>query len=67
MTNTTPAIASARKSLGVYKPVIKVAGRTEVVEQSPDRFARNTRDGMVTPNRFARGTTYANRSQRPNA
>ena len=55
------AVASARKSLGAYKPIIKVAGRSEVVEQNPDRFARNTRDGMVTPNSFARGTTYASR------
>ena len=59
--NTTLAVASARKSLGEYKPLIKVGGRTEVIEQNPDRFARNTRDGMVTPNRYARGTTYASR------
>lgn len=58
---TNVAVATARKSLGVYKPVIAVGARTEVVEQSPDRFARNTRDGMVTPNSFARGTTYASR------
>ena len=45
----------------MYKPVIRIGGRTEVVEQNPDRFARNTRDGMVTPNSHARGMTYANR------
>ena len=62
MTNRiTPAVASARKSLGEYKPLIKVGGRTEVVEQNPDRFARNTRGGMVQGNRYARGTTYSNR------
>lgn len=59
--NTTLAVASARKSLGEYKPLIKVGGRTEVIEQNPDRFARNTRGGMVQGSRYARGTTYSNR------
>lgn len=54
--------ASARKSLGEYKPLIVYPnGRTEVVEQSPDRFDRNTKRGMIKGNRMARGNTYTTR------
>lgn len=55
----TAARASARKSLGEYKPLIVYPdGRTEVCEKSPDRVSRNTPKGMVPGNKYARGTTY---------
>lgn len=58
------AKASARKSLGEYKPLIVYPdGRTKVCEQSPDRAARNTPKGIVQGNRYARGKTYATRAE----
>ena len=61
------AKASARKSLGAYKPIIEYpAGspnKTEVLEQSVDRFDRNTRTGMVKGDKFARGNTYLTREE----
>ena len=64
MTNRiTPAVASARKSLGEYKPLIKFGdGRTQVVETNPDRMAVYTKHGRVEGNRYARGATYTNRA-----
>ena len=60
--NAVVASASARKSLGEYKPIIKIGNRTEVVEQNPDRFDRHTKRGIIKGNKFARGTTYKNRA-----
>jgi hypothetical protein len=61
---TAAAKASARKSLGKYKPLIVYpAGNTEVVEQSPERFTRNTKLGEIKGNKLARGTTYATREE----
>jgi hypothetical protein len=60
----TLAVASARKSLGEYKPLIEYRQgsrilRTEVCEKSPERSAHYVRgEGMVGGNRMARGTTY---------
>lgn len=64
-TTKTTATASARKSLGEYKPLIKYPnGRTEVCEQSSER--RDTGDvraGGTKGNRMARGTVYATRAE----
>lgn len=58
------AKASARKSLGEYKPLIVYPdGKTEVCEQSPERFGRNTKTGYVKGNRLARGTTYSSKEE----
>ena len=60
----TAAVASARKSLGEFKPVIVYpTGKTEVCEQSPDRFTRHTKQGIIPRNRMARGNTYATREE----
>ena len=60
----TAAIASARKSLGEYKPLIVYAnGSTEVCEKSPERAGLHTRQGYIPGKRMARGTTYANRAE----
>jgi hypothetical protein len=60
----TVAKASARKSLGEYKPLIVYpCGRTEVCEQSPDRHDRNTKRGVIKGNKMARGTTYSTRDE----
>lgn len=61
---TNHVIASARKSKGQYKPIVLFpCGRTLVVEQSPERFGRNTRTGYIEGQRFARGVTYASREE----
>ena len=58
------AKASARKSLGEYKPLIVYPeGRTEVCEQSPERFDRYTKQGVIKGQRMARGNTYATREE----
>lgn len=60
----TAATASARKSLGEYKPLIVYpGGKTEVCEQSPERRDYNTKQGMVRGNKMARGKTYATREE----
>ena len=60
----TIAKASARKSLGEYKPLIVYPnGKTEVCEQSPERSDRNTKQGIVPGNRMARGKTYATKEE----
>ena len=57
--------ASARKSPrwgGEYKPVIVYPnGRTEIVEQSSERFDKYTQRGVIPGYTYARGNTYANR------
>ncbi len=52
--------ASARKSLGEFKPLIVYSdGSTEVCEKSPERSPQYIRgEGMVAGKRYARGTTY---------
>ena len=63
MTNTF-AKASARKSLGEYKPIIVYPnGKTEVCEKSPDRFDKYTKKGVIKGNRMARGNTYETKEQ----
>jgi hypothetical protein len=58
------AKASARKSLGEYKPLIVYPdGRTEVCEQSPERHDRNTKRGIVKGNRMARGVAYSSKEE----
>lgn len=60
----TSATASARKSLGEYKPLIVYPdGSTEVCEQSPERADRHTKYGVIKGNRKARGTTYKTRAE----
>lgn len=62
MKSAVSVTASARKSLGEYKPLLVYPnGKTEVCEQSAERFDRNTKKGMVNGNRMARGNTYASR------
>jgi hypothetical protein len=59
-----PAKASARKSLGEFKPLIVYPnGGTEVCEKSPERTDHYTRHGIVPGNRYARGTTYKTREE----
>ena len=63
---TTNVIASARKSKGEYKPMIKwPSGRTEIVEQAEERRPiYNPETGTYhRADKYARGTTYANRSE----
>jgi hypothetical protein len=56
--------ASARKSLGEYKPLIVYpSGKTEVCEKSPDRFDRHTKHGVIKGNRMARGNTYETKEE----
>jgi hypothetical protein len=56
--------ASARKSLGEYKPLIVYPnGKTEVCEQSPERATVHTKAGVIRGNRMARGTTYNTRDE----
>lgn len=56
--------ASARKSLGEFKPLIVYpCGKTEVCEQSPERQERYTKNGPVKGNRLARGNTYLTREE----
>jgi len=58
------AKASARKSLGEYKPLISYSnGQTEVCEKSPERFDKHTKYGIVKGNRYARGNTYPTREE----
>jgi hypothetical protein len=58
------AKASARKSLGEYKPlIIYPNGSTEVCEKSPERNDRNTKAGLVKGNRLARGKTYTTKEE----
>jgi hypothetical protein len=58
------AKASARKSLGEFKPLIVYPdGKTEVCEQSPDRQERYTKQGIVRGNRLARGNTYLTKEE----
>lgn len=54
-------VASARKSLGEYKPLLRYSdGSTEVCEKSPERSPQYVRgEGMIAGKRYARGTTYA--------
>jgi len=60
----TAAKASARKSLGEYKPLIVYPnGKTEVCEKSPERANHYTAKGMIKGNRYARGKTYADRAE----
>ena len=56
--------ASARKSNGVYKPVLRHAnGKTQVLERPSEHFNSVTRDGTFPPSdKFAIGATYANRA-----
>lgn len=56
------AQASARKSNGEYKPMIKVGSNTTIVEQNPERFDKHTKFGVVKGDRYARGTTYSVRA-----
>ena len=58
---TITAKASARKSTGEYKPIVVIGNKTTVVEQNPERFDVNTRNGVVKGNKFARGNTYPTR------
>jgi hypothetical protein len=61
---TVAVKASARKSLGEYKPLIVYPnGKTEVCEKSPERFDRHTKHGVIKGNRLARGNTYATREE----
>lgn len=58
------AKASARKSLGDFKPLIVYpGGKTEVCEQPPERFDRHTKNGVIPGQRMARGTTYKTREE----
>lgn len=62
------AIASARKSLGEYKPLILIKDgsktiRSQVIETSPERLDRNTKSGIILGNKFARGNTYSTREE----
>ena len=58
------AKASARKSLGEFKPlIIYPNGSTEVCEKSPERADQYTRNGVIPGNRYARGNTYATREE----
>ncbi len=53
------AVASARKSKNEYKPIIVYPnGKTEVVEQNPERFGHYTKNGYIPGNKYARGNTY---------
>lgn len=62
--NIQPARASARKSLGEWKPLIVYSnGSTEVCLKSPERQDRHTRRGVVAGNRHARGTTFPQRNE----
>lgn len=62
------AVASARKSKGEYKPIIKYPnGKTEVVEQNPERFTKYTPKGEIPGNKYARGNTYTTREEAINA
>lgn len=58
------AKASARKSLGEYKPLIVYpSGSTEVCEKSPERQDRYTKHGVIKGNKKARGTTYPTKEE----
>ena len=62
------AIASARKSLGEYKPLILIKDgsetiRSQVVEKSSERFDRNTKSGIILGNKYARGNTYSSKEE----
>ena len=58
------AVASARKSLGEFKPLIVYpCGKTEVCEKSPERQDRHTKRGVIPGNRLARGNTYGTREE----
>lgn len=58
------AKASARKSLGEYKPLIVYPnGSTEVCEKSPERSDRHTKYGVIKGNKKARGTTYTTKEE----
>lgn len=60
----TAVTASARKSLGEFKPIIVYPnGKTEVCEQSPERANQHTKYGVIKGNRMARGTTYKTREE----
>ena len=56
--------ATARKSLGEFKPLIRYDdGSTEVCEKSPERAGQHTKVGYVPGNRMAHGPTYATREE----
>lgn len=59
----TIAVASARKSLGEFKPLIVLGNKTEVCESSPERCDRYTERGVIKGSRYARGTTYQTRGE----
>lgn len=56
--------ASARKSKGKFKPLLEDSnGKTRVLEQSPERFDRYTKHGVILGNLFARGAVYSTRAE----
>ena len=61
------AQASARKSNGEYKPLVKFPGnsirKSLVVEQSPERRAHHNGHEWVPGNKYARGNVYASREE----
>ena len=67
-TPSLKAVASARKSLGEYKPLILIKDgtktiRSQVVEKSVERFDRHTKNGIIPGNQYARGNTYSSREE----
>ena len=61
------ATASARKTNGEYKPLVKFPGNSRrkslVVEQSPERRDFHNGHEWVPGNKYARGNVYASREE----